>query len=469
MALLFLPGTAMAQANNELNPNINEGASINSNADNTHPGQEFFVINDSGIQVFFADGDVQTIVSNANNVGLQYDTDNNGSGTFALTTGGANVLSADNAGTVTVHNSMIANGINNGNDGITNAGAVSGVTTLSTSGLATLNSASVSNTLGVSGATTLNNTLGVSGATTLNNTLGVTGATTMNNTLAVDTNGGTAGGTRFTVDTAAATIMSTDGGTINTLNNGGHVLSHVDGSATNAVTIANTQQTAIGANTFSYGTQIDGGLLVEGDLGVNGSIYALNSNANTGINVGNNGLDIDGANNTVTLIADSNNIPTDGRGVIMLQEDQASFLVYNQTTGQPHGLVINQSETVLSGGTQSTSLTLDDNGARFRNTTTGGAARVTGVAAGSTTFDAVNFGQLRETNAGVASVAAMANMPGLAAGKNYSIGLGFGNFEGESAFAFGGIARLDEYVSLQASVGHSNEASSVGAGVGFSW
>jgi hypothetical protein len=63
----------------------------------------------------------------------------------------------------------------------------------------------------------------------------------------------------------------------------------------------------------------------------------------------------------------------------------------------------------------------------------------------------------------------MANMPGLPVGKNYSVGLGVGNFAGETAFAFGGIARMNDYVSLQASVGHSNEASTVGAGVGFSW
>lgn len=454
-SLLFLPNMAFAQANNEISPNTIEGVIITANTDNT--GGEYVSIRESGIEVFYADGDVQTDIKNDNDINIRYNNDNGAIGSFSLSSGASSVLTATSGGTVTVHNNMIANGINNGNDGITNAGAVSGVTTLSTSGLATLNSASVSTTLGVTGATTLNGTLGVSGATT------------MNNTLAVDTNGGTAGGTRFTVDTAAATITSTDGGTINTLNNGGHVLSHVDGSATNAVRIGDTQQETIGANTFSYGTRIDGGALVEGDLGVNGSIYALNPTANTGINVGNNGLAINGGTNTAALIADSNNSASDGRSAITLQEDQASFLVYNQTTGEAHGLAVNQSKTVLSGGTQSTSLTLDDTGATFRNTTTGGAARVTGVAAGSTTFDAVNFGQLRETKAGVASVAAMANMPGLPAGKNYSIGLGFGNFEGESAVAFGGIARMNEYVTLQASVGHSNEASSVGGGVGISW
>ncbi|MGF1620314.1 MAG: YadA C-terminal domain-containing protein [Rhodomicrobiaceae bacterium] len=376
-SLFFLPHIAFAQVINELNTNdLNEGASITSNADGS--ADEYFVINDNNDPVFYGAGDDETIVSNKNNVIIQYDSDDIDGGTFALTTGDDDVLTANNAGTVTVHNNMNTNGINNGNDGITNAGDVSGVTAL-----------------------------------------------------AVDTNGVAPGGNRLTVGA--------------------------------------THQATIGSDTFDYGTHIEGGALVDGDLGVNGSIYALNPTSSSGINVGNNGLDINGANNTTTLVADSNDTASDGRAALTLQEDQATLLVHNQTTGEAHGLSVGQSQTVLSGGTQSTSLTLDDSGATFRNTTTGEAARVTGVAAGSTTFDAVNFGQLRETNAGVASVAAMANMPGLPVGKNYSLGLGVGNFAGETAFAFGGIARMNDYVSLQASVGHSNEASTVGAGVGFSW
>jgi hypothetical protein len=425
-SIMLLPGTAWSQAFNELNPNTIEGATIESNSDNSVG--EYFIVTDSGVQVLRADGDVETSVSNNNDVNIRYDNDNGGAGSFSITSGGSNVLTADNAGAIAIANS-----------------------------------------LGVGGPTTLSNSLGVSGATTLSNSLGVAGATTLNNTLAVDSNGGGGGGTRFSVNASAATTTSTDGNTTNTLSNSGHVLAHVDGTATNSIAVGQTQQETIGANTFSFGTTIEGGMLIQGDLGVNGNIYSLNPTANTSVAVGNNGLDINGAANRTSLVADSNANPNDGRSAVTLEEDQASFQVYNQTTGTAHGLTVNQTETVLSGGTRSTSLTLNDNGATFRNTDTGGPARVTGVADGASKFDAVNYGQLKGAYGGIASVAAMANIPTPAAGKNFSLGIGFGNFEGENAFAFGGAARIDEYWSVQASVGHSDDNSSFGAGVGFSW
>jgi hypothetical protein len=394
--LASFSGAALAQVNNQLNPDTSDGAVITSNTDNSNGEQ--FTVNDSGVQVISADGNVATTVSNANNMVLNYDSDDSSAGTFAIQSGGSEVLSADNAGALTI-----------------------------------------------------------------------SGGTTVNNTLAIDTNGGGGGGTQLTVNAVGATTTSTNGNTVNALNNAGYSVTHFDGTATNAISVGATQQTSIGGNTFSYGTAIAGGALVQGDLGVNGSIYALNPTANTGINVGNNGLDIDGASNTTSLVADSNGSSGDGRGELTLQEDQASMVVYNQQTGAAHGLTINQTSTVLTGGTNSTSLTLNDAGATFANTTTGGPARVTGVADGTTRFDAVNFGQLTEVYGGIASVAAMANIPAPAPGKNFSIGLGYGNFEGESAFALGGAARLTDNVSVQASAGRSDDNHSFGAGVGFSW
>jgi trimeric autotransporter adhesin len=288
-------------------------------------------------------------------------------------------------------------------------------------------------------------------------------------TLSADTNGATAGGTRLSLTDAAATLTSLGGNTVSTLNDTSYSVSHVDGTGTHSITVGATQQATIGVDTFSYGTTIVGGALVQGDLGVNGSIYALNPTANSGITVGNNGMRIDGAANRTSLVADSNGNRSDGGSEIIMQESQASMLVYNQQTGAAHGLTVNQTSTVLSGGTNSTTMTLNDAGATFANTTTGGPARVTGVADGSRRFDAVNYGQLKEAYGGIASVAAMANIPSPAPGKAYSIGLGFGNFEGENAFAIGGAARLTENVSLQASIGHSDDNNTVGAGVGFSW
>jgi hypothetical protein len=411
--LASLPGTVLA-AQNELNNAPTSGATITSNSDAS--GGESFTVNDAGETVINAGNGITTI-SNRNNVTIDYDADSGGvGGSFAIQRGGVDVVSANNSGNLTITNAMLTNGIDNGNGGITNAGAVSGVTTLS-----------------------------------------------------ADTNGGTAGGTRLSLTDAAATVTSLSGNTVSTLNDSGYSVSHVDGTGTNSITVATTQQTTIGADTFSYGTTIVGGALVQGDLGVNGSIYALNPTANTGINVGNNGLRIEGATNTTSLVADSNGNRSDGGSELIMQESQASMLVYNQETGAAHGLTVNQTSTVLSGGTQSTSLTLNNAGATFANTTTGGPAHVTGVADGARKFDAVNFGQLKDAYSGIASVAAMANIPAPAPGKSYSLGLGFGNFEGQNAFALGGAARLTENVSIQASVGHSDDNNTVGAGVGFSW
>jgi hypothetical protein len=423
--LASVPGSALA-VQQELNPAPTSGATITSNNDAS--GGESCVVNDAGDNSINATGGGTTAINNSSNVELNYDSNNDESGTFAIQSGGTSVLSATAAGNVTIANTMTTNGINNGNDGLSNAGAVGGVTTID-----------------------------------------VSGAATLGNTLAVDTNAAGAGGTRLSMTDVAATTTSLNDNTVSTLNDAGYSVSHVDGTGTNSLTVATTQQAAIGVGTFDYGTTIVGGALVEGDLGVNGSIYALNPTANSGILVGNNGMTIDGATNTTTLVADSNDDRSDGGSELIMQESQASMLVYNQQTGVPHGLVITQTETVLSGGTNSTSLTLDDGGATFTNMPTGGPARVTGVANGTRRYDAVNYGQLKETYGGIASVAAMANIPDPAPGKAYSIGLGFGNFEGENAFALGGAARLSESVSLQASIGHSDDNHTVGAGVGFSW
>lgn len=523
MGVLIVGHTqAIAQVVNTINGNTIEGVRIISNYDNS--AGEYFAVEESSETVFYADGGAQTYMNNSNNVSISYDTDNNGSGTFSLRSGSDNVLTANNAGNVTMHYSMNTNGINNDNDGITNAGAVSGVTTLAVSGASTQNGINNSNggitnagsisgvaTLNASGLSTLtgiNNqnsgitnagavsgvtTLAVSGASTQNgidnsnggitNAGAVGGVTTftasglatlnggavVNDTFSVDSNGLAANGTTFVVNNTAANTISSNGQSTTSVNNNNVTIGHNNGVNNNNIVVGSTQVGSIGANTFNYGTVVNGGMLVEGDLGVNGSIYALNPTANTGINVANNGLAINGSNNTATLLADSNNTANDGRGQITLQEDQASFYVYNQQNGNAHGLAIGQNQTVLSGGTQTTTLTLNDGGATFHNTISGGAARVTGVADGKADYDAVNFRQLRTVNAGVASVSAMANIPAPPAGKRFSLGLGYGNFQNENAVAVGGVAAITENVSLKAGVGHSNGSNTVGAGVGFSW
>lgn len=69
-------------------------------------------------------------------------------------------------------------------------------------------------------------------------------------------------------------------------------------------------------------------------------------------------------------------------------------LSVTNSAGNTHGVFVGENNTRVSGGTNSTSLTFDDAGAHFRNDSTGGPARVTGVADGIADFDAVNVRQL---------------------------------------------------------------------------
>lgn len=230
---------------------------------------------------------------------------------------------------------------------------------------------------------------------------------------------------------------------------------------------------------------------------------------------------------------------------------EASFTMTNTTTGSTHGLFVRSTETVLSGGTSSTALTLSDGGmvvtdstnndtftvsnaaaARIgnaalagslaisngsgansvllngvANTITGttsttlrggsttltlnnsgadlGGAQLHNVAAGTAPTDAVNVSQLRDWTgglseridavaerayAGIASVSALAAIPTPAPGKRFTVGVGAGTYNGESAAAIGFRGALTESVGMTAGVSQ-NSASKTAAnvGIGYSW
>ena len=176
-------------------------------------------------------------------------------------------------------------------------------------------------------------------------------------------------------------------------------------------------------------------------------------------------------------MADNNSTATDGRSRLSLAPTETSLTVWNSTTGSAHGLVISQNSTVLTGGTASTSLTLDDNGATFANTVTGGPARVTGVADGTSPFDAVNVRQLnrkldglgRKAYSGIASVAALSGIPAPIEGKMVSVGMGYGNYSGENAVAIGAKANIQKMIGVTAGIGISNGQTSTALGVGYGW
>ena len=135
--------------------------------------------------------------------------------------------------------------------------------------------------------------------------------------------------------------------------------------------------------------------------------------------------------------------------------------------------VAGTNQATVTGG--STTLTLSDSGADF------GGAKVTGIAAGTSTYDAVNYGQLQQAykhigniekkaSRGIAGVAAMANIPQVEPGKTFSIGAGIGSYGGYQALAIGASGRIFENTLVKGSVARSGSGQTVlGAGISHSW
>lgn len=72
----------------------------------------------------------------------------------------------------------------------------------------------------------------------------------------------------------------------------------------------------------------------------------------------------------------------------------------------------------------------------------------------------MNVRQLRAVNRGLASITAIANIPMLDVGKRFSIGVGFGGYDGQNAAAIGISTRPTDNIALRASVGKSFSAGS---------
>jgi hypothetical protein len=157
-----------------------------------------------------------------------------------------------------------------------------------------------------------------------------------------------------------------------------------------------------------------------------------------------------------------------GAPVTVVGDTVASLTVTN-TLGNTHGLAVGQSSTVLSGGTTSTNLLLDNAGATFSTAATGAPARVMGVADGSNPFDAVNYRQLRQVSQGVASTVAMTNIPQVSEGQTGMVGVGVGSFNGENSLAIGASYRFAPQAVMKASIALSPSGGPAAAGVGAGW
>jgi hypothetical protein len=100
--------------------------------------------------------------------------------------------------------------------------------------------------------------------------------------------------------------------------------------------------------------------------------------------------------------------------------------------------------------------------------------QIKNVANGTASGDAVNFGQLQDTRkkleGGIASTAAMANIPLVDPGKTFALGVGMGSHGGQGAFAVGGSYRFNATTVIRGSIaGGSTGKATAGVGVGISW
>lgn len=88
-----------------------------------------------------------------------------------------------------------------------------------------------------------------------------------------------------------------------------------------------------------------------------------------------------------------------------------------------------------------------------------------------------NFSDLKNTvdanrkraAAGIAGVAAMANIPEVNSHQTFSVGVGVGGFDGQQAVAVGASARVNNNVTVKASVAANNEEVVWGAGAAIGW
>ncbi|NBU89079.1 MAG: hypothetical protein EBS16_07740, partial [Betaproteobacteria bacterium] len=94
---------------------------------------------------------------------------------------------------------------------------------------------------------------------------------------------------------------------------------------------------------------------------------------------------------------------------------------------------------------------------------------------GTAATDAANYGQLMDSekimSRGIASATAIANIPMLGDGKSVSVGIGIGNYNGQTAIALGGNFRVSAAAQIRASLatGSSGGKTAVGLGASASW
>jgi hypothetical protein len=366
-------------------------------------------------------------------------------------------------GVATLGGSTVVN-INSG--GTTNIGTGGNVINVGRA----LSTNNIGGTTNVTGTTSINTASGLSTSigtlgTSVNllqgasNTLAATGANSI--TGATNNLVSTSGANAITAATSNIITAATSNAiTAATSNDISAVTNNVSATGENNLTAVTNNMTATTANNIQGPVNNIGTSSVSanwiGNTVANTTVTATagnasqalaNNSANTTVTAGTSGLTarVGTANVTTTgqvLLSNTAGTTVDANGKILNLGATAyvnpaaptAALTLTNGYGNTHGLVVTESQTTLSGGTQSSSMTLTDRAATFSNAQTGAPITVTGVDDGRADFDAVN---VRQFAGAIAAVAAQANIPSLAAGQDRTFGMAVGNFMGKSALAMG--------------------------------
>lgn len=403
-------------------------------------------------------------------------------------------------GTLGVTGGTTTAGITN-TGGLTQTGASTlvGTTSINATGGGATNIGSAASTNTILGATNVTGTTTINAAGGANTTIGTLNGASVN-TLQGAANSITAtGNNTFTSTTGTNAISAQTGNSITTAT-GNNVMTATTGSnnltalTENNISAATNNMTATTANNIqgplnNIGTSSVSSNFI-GNASANTTVTATagnarqalaNGSANSTVTAGTSGLTARAGTANVTttgqvLLSNTAGTTVDANGKILVTgatgyanpAAPTAAVTLTNGYGNTHGVVVTEYQTTLSGGTQSSSMTLNDRAATFSNAQTGAPITVTGVADGRADFDAVN---VRQFAGAIASVAAQANIPALSAGQDRTFGMGVGNFMGKSALAMGMNIRGSANSVYKATVssGLNNGAKQAVVAVGGAW
>lgn len=228
-----------------------------------------------------------------------------------------------------------------------------------------------------------------------------------------------------------------------------------------------------------YQNKVNGNLLVDGNVYVNGLLEYVSSNAATttvtssGTSILGDGLTTSGGTTIVMKGTDAQHAVVDANGKITLDAgvsaQSSAAMTLTNGNGNVHGLIVNETQATMSGGVNSSSMTLNDHGATFSNSATGGPIQVHGVDDGTADYDAVN---VRQFAASIAAVSAATSIPMPDGTKDTYVGVGMGHHMGKTALAVGINHRMTAMSMIKATVASGVNSGSrpvLGVGVGWGW